>query len=280
MNVYEIVTDRVLNDLKAGTVPWAKPWIGGKPRNWVSGKEYRGVNLLLLPGGEYVSFKQAIAAGGTVPKGTKSYMAVFFKPIDRKEATDNSPAKKGGMILRYYNVFRIADVGLKSKRTATEHNPIAEAETIVNSYVSNGPSLVHDHSDRACYSPDQDIVSMPNREQFPLLDRYYSTLFHELVHSTGHTSRLDRFNSESGSYSFNQDSYSKEELVAELGAAMLCATLEIDTSDLQQQTASYIASWINALSNDYTLIVSASSKAQKAADLILGSNVSEDKGEE
>lgn len=268
-SVYEIVTNNILTDLQAGTVPWRKSWAnGGTPMNWKSKKEYRGVNQFILPPGEYASYKQVTEAGGKVPAGTKGKMAVFFKPTPKTPATANSPERKSGLILRYYTVFNIVECGLTPRRKTKEHNTITEAENMVRGYLAGGP--LTGTSDRACYVPSLDVVNMPALGQFESPEAYYSTYFHELVHSTGHSTRLNRFTPEESHVQFGDESYSKEELIAECGAAMLCAIVGIETQAERTQNAAYIAHWIGRLKNDTRLIVQAAGKAQHAADMIRG----------
>lgn len=263
--VYEIVTDRIIAQLEAGVVPWQRPWSGGLPINYVSRKAYRGINLMLLyGGGEYATFNQVKAAGGTVNKGAKAQMVVFFKPFPKREDEE-----RGGAMLRYYNVFALADCeGIPSKLSRIDHEPITEAEAVIRGF-KGGPSIQCQLGiDQACYRPSADRVEMPALGQFDSPEAHYSTFFHELVHSTGHKSRLDRFTDKAEQTHFGSESYSREELVAEVGAAMLCAHVGIDNT--VEASANYIASWLQRLKDDKALVVQAASAAQKAADHILG----------
>lgn len=279
LNVYQIVTDRVLAGLESGTVPWKKPWGSAgihAPINWKSGKPYRGFNVFMLEGGEWASYKQISEAKGQVPAGMKGRMVTFFKPIPKKEATANSPEQKGALILKYYTVFPALECGLESKRVKPVENkftPVQRAEAIMAAYVeNNGPTLRHVLNDRAYYSPSEDLVNMPLQTQFPGVEGYYNTLFHEGIHSTGHKSREDR----DINNVFGNHLYSKEELVAEMGAAMIMMELGLDSPDQQEQTIAYCQSWGKAFKDDPRMIVSAGGKAQKAVDRILGSLVVEE----
>jgi antirestriction protein ArdC len=237
--------------------------------NYVSRKAYRGINTLLLPeGGEYLTFKQVTDLGGTIKKGSKAHMVVYYKMLPTREATADQEERSPLPLLRYYNVFALADTeGIPSKLEAIKHEPLTEAEAIVAGYAS-GPTILQLHQDRACYSPALDQVRVPTINQFPEVEHFYGTLFHELVHSTGHTSRLDRFDG-ADSTVFASESYSKEELIAEIGAAVLASQCGISQSTIGQ-SASYIGFWIARLQDDMGLIVSAASKAQRAVDWITG----------
>ncbi|WP_332086199.1 ArdC family protein [Paenibacillus sp. GYB006] len=273
-SVYEIVTERILELLAAGVVPWRRPWVVSGAVNWISQRPYRGINTLLLPPGEYATYKQLTEAGGSV-KGAKSQIVVFWRWLEKEDA-DTGEAEKIPM-LRYYRVFDIKDCeGIKSKRkeVSFDHDPIAEAEAIVDGYADAPP--IGFASGRAYYMPSPDRVSVPPIQDYPKAEEYYSTLFHELIHSSGHQSRLNRPGIEEYA-AFGDENYSKEELIAEIGAAMLCATCGIDNSTIEN-SAAYIQSWHRKLKNDPTLIVKAAGQAQKATDYILGTTFDEANG--
>mgnify|MGYP003674540309 CR=1 FL=1 len=275
-DVYQIVTDQILEQLEKGTVPWRKPWASvGLPANVVSGKAYQGINLLLLgfqsyPTQYWCTFKQAKAMGGNVKKGEKSSIVTFWKFLEKKQ--DDGTVKKIPM-LRYYRVFNIAQCeNLKLPKRAqpttepAEFSPIEAAEAMVAGW-DDCPEIGHG-GDRAFYVPSDDRIQMPNREDFTSPDTYYSTLFHEMAHSTGHSSRLDR-GLDTKLAPFGSEDYSKEELVAEFASAFLSAQTGIDQSQLQQ-SAAYIEGWSRKLKDDPKLLIQASSKAKKAATLIAG----------
>jgi antirestriction protein ArdC len=282
-NVYEIVTERIVTLLNQGTIPWQKPWTtGGKnllPRNLVSGKAYRGVNVFLLHAMNYSSpywltFKQAQQLGGNVRKGEKACPVVFWKWL---EGTDEKTGEKKRIpFLRYYSAFNATQCeGIefpKPEATARQHNPIETAEKIV----ANMPKLppVQHGGDRAAYSPALDLVLMPAPETFRTGEHYYSVLLHELTHATGHQSRLNRkgvAGSEGEWSAFGSTPYAKEELVAEMGAAFLCGHAGIVERTIDD-SAAYIAGWLERLKEDNRLIVQAAAQAQKAADYILSEN--------
>ncbi|MVP02149.1 ArdC family protein [Paenibacillus lutrae] len=266
--IYDMITNRMIALLEQGVVPWRRPWVVGGAVNWKTQKPYRGINTLLLDPGEYASFKQVNEAGGRVKKNEKGHIVVFWTWLEKK---DEKTGKIGKIpFLRYYTVFEINKQceGLSSKRSEQtfEHDPIEEAERICNSYQDGPP--VRFASGRAFYRPSQDFVSVPPLCDYTKPEEYYSTLFHEHVHSTGHSKRLNRPGiTEFGE--FGDENYSKEELVAEIGAAMLCGIAGIDNSTMEN-SAAYVASWLRKLKDDKRLIVQAAGQAQKAADHILG----------
>ncbi len=272
--VYEIVTGQIIEKLKAGEIPWRKPWAGGLPINYVSRKPYTGINLMLLPGGgEFLTWNQVQKLGGHVKKGSKSLIVVFFKMLENEDGEKRIP------YLRYYRVFKLEDVeGIPSKLEIIEHDPIEACEKVAGEFTE--VPVKHDNSSRAYYTPSGDFVNVPGLDCFPIREEYYSTLFHELVHSTGHPARLNRFEAGPGATAekFGSEKYSFEELVAELGAGMLCGVCGIESRTLDNSTA-YVQGWLKTLQNDKTMIVKAASKAQKAADYIQGIKKEEEKEE-
>ena len=288
IDTFQIVTDRIIELLEKGTVPWQKPWKlsatgQGMARNIVTGKAYRGVNILILGCAGYASnlfmtYNQAKKLGGNVKRGEKGFPVVYWKFLEKEEMDDNNqPTGKIKRIpmLRHYTVFALEqteNVKVPKKFTSIDDdespedfNGIECCESIIENW-NEKPEIRHAKQDQAFYSPSYDYVSMPQPEQFNSPEEYYSTLFHELGHSTGHHSRLDR----AFGKSFGDDLYSKEELTAEFCAAMVCGHCEIDTSQTIQNSAAYVKSWIKALKNDKKLIVMGSSRGEKAARMILG----------
>lgn len=273
--VYDIVTEQIIKKLEKGVIPWHKPWYSYPAVNWVSQKPYRGVNQLLLDGGEYATWNQIKKAGGWVKKGAKSQIITFWKILKFKEEKEMTNVETGKTeivehiervpMLRYYRVFNIKDCkGLKSKRKVKkfEHDVIDKEEEIVNKYIDK-PKIKHNTSE-AYYSPSDDKVSLPYKEQFKDIEEYYSTLFHELVHSTGHGKRLNRKEIRRTG-AFGSKDYSKEELVAEIGSAMLCSKAGIEQVTIDNSTA-YIQSWLEALKKDTKMVIFAASQAQKAVE--------------
>lgn len=291
-DVYQLVTDRMIELLENGVVPWRKPWVGGAaPVHLVSKKPYRGANVWLLGAAGYsspywVSYKQAADLGGHVRKGEKSSLAVFWKLLDIKpgEAGENGgdgAKTKKVPVLRYYRVFNLEQCdGIQAPVLEAEANPtpdfepIAQAEQLVQG-MPDKPAITHNEA-RAYYARNEDRVNMPKREAFVGEAEYYATLFHELVHSTGHDSRLARLqNSVSG---FGSTSYAKEELVAEMGASYLCALAGIENATIEN-AAAYIQNWLSVLKNDRKLVVNAAAAAQKAVDFITAPAAAEEESE-
>ncbi len=268
--VYEYVTERIIKLLEEGTVPWKKPWKNGLPINYITRKPYRGVNLFLLPGGgEYLTFKQVQKLGGKIKKGAKAHMVVFWKQVGYEEEKLNDDGETEIVIrtlpiLRYYKVFSLSDTeGIPSKLEKFDNNPIKEAEKVLNGFKE---VPIYHRENSAYYEPMKDYINLPTFDQFENAELYYSTAFHEMVHSTGHESRLARFKS-TDSHIFGSETYSFEELVAELGASMLSGTVGIEEYTINN-SAAYISGWLSRLRDDKTLIVKAAGKAQKACDYI------------
>lgn len=286
-DVYALVTEKLIARLEAGVVPWHKPWTvsgNGMPRNMKSLKPYRGINSILLAGlyasPFWLTYRQAEEMGGNVKKGEKASLVVYWNWID----VEDKKAKKGEEttgrkipFLRYYHVFNVEQCeGLEEKVAAAKtkcgldetkraFSVIEEAKAIVET-MPNCPPINHGRG-RAAYSSSLDNIMMPEPEEFDSPEHYYGTLFHELVHSTGHQSRLNR---DLGG-TFGTERYGKEELVAEMGAAFLSALCGI-TDRLLDNSAAYLANWIAALKGDAKLAVCAAQAAQKAADYITRSS--------
>lgn len=272
-SVYEMVTDRMLEQLEKGFIPWQKPWTGTQSGayNRISNKPYSLLNQMLLKHtGEYATFKQWSELGGKIKKGEKSEIVVFWKIQSIEETKeDNTKEIKSIPLLRYFNVFHVSQVeGIEPKaRKIIEVVPIEEAEKIKNAYVKRENIVIKEMvSNEAFYSPLRDYIQLPCKEQYKAIEEFYSTLFHEMVHSTGHKTRLDR---ELKGQHGNKQDYSKEELVAEIGSASILNILGIETEKSFKNSSAYIQSWIHVLKNDVKFIVSAASKAEKAVNYIM-----------
>lgn len=274
---YEVVTDRVLELLDKGVVPWRRPWKVGftDPRNLKSGRSYRGVNAFVLACQGYadprwLTYRQAAEMGGQVRKGEHGTPVVFFSVLERDPAATRVAAGKKDTFAfaRYSTAFNVAQVdGLVLEPTpeAPKVEPVAACEAVLASY--EGPVVLRGHR-QACYSPVFDEVRIPDFESFDSAEHAYATLFHELGHSTGHANRLGR-KGIIDPIRFASHEYSEEELVAEMTACFLCAEAGIEASTIKN-AAAYIDHWLAKLKGDRSLFVRAAGQAHKAADLILG----------
>jgi len=281
-DAYNVVTDRIIEALESGTVPWHKPWktlAGVGPTSLQTGKPYRGINVWLLSltahaagysSPYWVTFKQAKERGGSVRKGEKGTQIVLWKPVRKTEQDEGGEdVERRYLILRYFTVFNVEqcdDVECPEvPELPADHDPIASCESIVSGWTGR-PEVKHG-GNRAYYSPALDYIQMPLSGQFTEPEGYYATLFHEMAHATGHESRLAR-KSLIHPAPFGSEDYSREELVAELAASYLCGEAGIPVN--VEQSAAYIASWLKVLENDRKMLVSAAAQAQKASDLVLG----------
>lgn len=283
-DVYERVTDRIIEALERGVIPWRCPWdrYRGLPRNLTTGKEYRGCNVFLLAIARqcagfdspfWLTYLQAQERGGHVRKGEKGTPIIFWKLLDKETGEtgdDGQPETDRIPLLRQYTVFNAAQcdgIELPETPDVQRHDwkPLAECERIISD-MPQRPEM-REGCDRACYIPSLDRVEMPHRHRFSQSGAFYSTAFHELVHATGHESRLNRRASEAPRM-FGDADYSREELVAECGAAFLAGHAGIEGETLES-SAAYLKGWIDALRGDARLIVSAAAQAQRAADFIL-----------
>jgi antirestriction protein ArdC len=282
-DLYEEVTQRVVDALDAGTVPWSKPWRAGidAHRNPVSGTIYRGVNPMLLEMSamsqgfsdpRWMTFKQARSKGGAVRKGSQGTTVVFWKTVPVKgEDADGNVTKKAVPMLRHYTVFNVEQIdGLDLEPLEDADytfEPTPSAEDILGGYFGReGAPRLRWGGDSAFYAPVLDMVNLPDRERFTSVRGFYGTAFHEAVHSTGHKDRLAR-KEITGTLKFGDEPYGREELCAEMGAAMLCGMAGLVEIE---QSAAYVKHWRDAISADNRMVILAAQRAQKAADLILG----------
>src|SRR5258708_5315696 len=276
-SVYEIVTEKIIKQLESGVAPWRKPWTCQTPSNLITQKEYRGLDVFTLasqgfPSRFWLTLNQATKLGGRIRKGEKSSPVIFWNVGEEQETTTQDGKKETSrpFLLRYYSVFNFAQTeGINIPASLLQetriNDPIATCEQIVAN-MQNPPAF--QQSDKAWYSPSSDVVGMPARGLFHSSEEFYATEFHELAHSSGHPKRLHRENFDKPAH-FASESYSKEELMAEMTAAMLCGVAGIEQNTLEN-SAAYLNTWIALLKSDSRLLVSAASQAQKAADFIQG----------
>lgn len=274
IDVYQLVNDRITELLDKGVIPWQQPWTdAGHPKNLISDKNYRGINVWLLNSLHYqrnifLTYNQAKDLGATVNKGEKAHPVVFWKWLE-KENKETKEIERVPL-LRYYNVFNIEQCsGIPIEKipptTLKENNPIETCEKIITEMPKRPP--IHHSEQRAYYNRDADFVNVPKRETFRSSEDYYATLFHELVHSTGHNDRLARRELLT-SKGMRTGEYATEELTAEMGASYLKSYAGIPIHQLENQ-ASYIRYWLEKLHDDKRIFVHASAQAQRATDFIL-----------
>ena len=273
------VTERLIGMLESGTAPWQKPWDAvsaamNRPHNF-NGRPYHGVNALMLwctaidKGYEdprWLTFKQVNKLGGHVNKGEKAQIVEYWQW--EKEVENPETGEKEKVPLEHPKVYRAAVfnadqcTGLpKLRRQAQKWSPVERAENII---AANGVPVTHNTDGSAFYSPGGDFICLPPRESFATVDAYYSTLLHEVGHSTGHPTRLNR---EFGGQ-FGSEGYAREELRAELASTFLCGELGIATTGSDEQHAAYVKSWVSALKNDYNEIFRAAADAEKICNYL------------
>ena len=272
-DIYGVITDRIIEQLEKGIIPWEKPWTGiqGGAVSGATGKAYSLLNQMLLgKPGEYYTYNQVMAKGGHVRKDEKAQIIVFWKQVKTIEQDEaGQQIEKIVPMLKYFSVFHIDQcVGIEAQQRQTAEITHPAADKIIADYCQRESLAIHhQRGDEAYYSPSRDCVVLPLREQFTAIAEYYSTAYHELTHSTGHSRRLNRLKATAH---FGSTEYSKEELVAEIGAAALLNYTGIETKKSLRNNAAYIQSWLAALRNDKRMIVQASGAASKAVDLIIG----------
>ena len=285
MDIYAIVTEKIINLLEQGIVPWRRPWTStGLPRNLVSKRPYNGINYFLLSASKYVSpfwltYRQATELGGHVRKGEESTIVIFWKVEDLKQSGDDLDTEERNeknrrrFLLRYYRLFNLEQCELPQavldklpKIETHEHDPIEAAERIIAN-MPNPPEIQYAGS-KAFYSSVTDRITLPPRELFISAEEQMATTYHEVSHATGHPKRLNR-KSITEAAPFGSPTYSFEEMIAEMSAAYLCAEAGISPAVLENQAA-YIAGWLKKLRDDRKLLVHAAAQAQRAADYVLG----------
>lgn len=268
-SVYEMVTERIIEELEQGIISWEKPWRGRRSGayNFVTKRSYSLMNQMMLKHrGAYGTFKQWTEKGGKIRKGEKSEIVVFWKfQIVEEENEDGEKEEKKIPMLRYYNVFHISQVdGVELKEEELpEVEPIESAEKIKRDYVEREHIKILEYAtNEAFYSPVGDFIQVPERGQYKDVNEFYATLYHEMIHSTGHKSRLNRLEKDAH---FGNEVYSKEEL----GSASIMNMLGLETKKTIRNSAAYIQSWIKVFKNDPRFIVSAAGKAEKAVKFIM-----------
>ena len=277
--VYEIVTQKIIDKLNQVVIPWEKPWIG--LRNYVTKRGYHGINLLLLSmekhqSSEFVTFGQVRDIKGSIKRGSRAGIVVFFMRYEKEMVDENGEniideetgeiKKELRFALRYYNVFNLEQTTIPLPDYSNGKR-IKKCEDVLKD-MPNLPTIEEGGSE-AAYNLRLDLLKIPSKREFKDREKYHSSIFHELIHSTGHERRLNRKDFKHNS--FGDERYSKEELVAAIGASFLCTLCGIENKTINNSTA-YIQGWLKKFNDDSTLIISASAQAQKAVDYILGIN--------
>lgn len=269
--VYDIITEKIMQELQAGRVPWLKPWKPSDAPMNARGTRYTGINVFLLAAAretkgytsnKWMTYNQAEEMGGHIKAEEHATIIIYASSFE----TEKDGKKEKKFAMRYYNVFNTEQtegITFPAPADLPTIEPLDAAESVINA-MQNKPEIKHG-GDSAYYATRTDYVQMPPVNSFVSSEEYYAVLFHELGHSTGHASRLARFTAEQD-HTFGSEDYSKEELIAEMTSAFLCGSTGI-TMHTENRTA-YIQSWLEALNNDKTLVVKAASAAQKAADYI------------
>ncbi len=281
MSVSDIIAQQIIDKLEKGIIPWKPTWILKTPMNFVSKRPYTGINMLLLDNENYeypyyLTFRQVSMLDAHVKEGECGHIVTYMHHNEEKQdcdddenlkSTNNKINTKKKAFLRYYRVWNISQTTLKFNLNTNDSisSEVDLCAKIINSY-KDCPDINHQEV-IPCYNRVSDVVKIPKVQNFKNKEAYYSTLFHELIHSTGHQKRLKR-KSLLESHHFGSEEYSLEELVAEIGAYMLCSKAQI--SNLTNDNAiAYIQGWLNALKNDHQLIFTASRLAQEANNYIL-----------
>jgi len=288
-DIYELITARFIEQLKKGTVPWQKPWMG--VQNIVSKKPYRGINALILGGSEFQSpywltFKQAHDLGGNVKKGEHATPVIYYKLFEKRDDHGNLVLGSNGRptripFIRWSNAFNLDQtegIAPPAQTEAVVQNHLHPLEKAAKIVEEAKVCPIYHTGFAAVYSPGEDVIRMPAQKTFRTPESYYQTLFHEMTHSTGHASRLDR-EGVTMPVKFGSERYSKEELIAELGASFLSNEAGILNQVQFDNSAAYLGSWIEKFQNDPKMIFTASSQAQRSTDFILGLEQKESLGE-
>lgn len=277
-DIYSEVTNVIIAKLEAGTIPWKRGWNAGQgiPMNAISNRPYSGINVLLFWMSEakgyksprYLTFKQAKECGGTVRKGEHGTTVVYYKTLTVKDRKDPDTEKQIPM-LKHYTVFNVDQCDNLPDRVRIgpevgQANP-DNREAAADEFIGATFADFREGAGRPCYVPSQDFITVPSWQDFHSCPDYYHATFHELVHWTGHKTRLDR----DLRGRFGDEAYAAEELIAELGAAFLCAEFGFDNSTVDNHAA-YVENWLKVLKSDKRAIFTAASKASKAVDYMRG----------
>lgn len=282
-SIYDIILDKLFKMIESGVAPWRATWLK-EQMNGVTMKSYKGFNTLYLSFVQekigysspiWLTWKQITELGGKIIKGSESAIVFFAKKVEKdkneadKELLEIDENKKSYFFWRYYRVFNLDCVeGIDKSKWLKTHNDLKNPEEMVNGWEC---SIKHGGT-RACYSPDIDIIVVPNKNTFNTIEDYYATVFHEIIHSTGHKKRLNR------PLSIVEEKYSFEELIAEIGSAFLCVETGVEPN--YENSASYIKGWSEFFRNNRKqTILQACSQANKAVEFVIKNSLKTKKEE-
>lgn len=276
-DIQQEITNKFIALIESGIdKPWQCPWVGGNsfPENFKTRDQYNGINVFVLwleaqsnnyKYNYWLTYKQAQELGGVVKKGSKGTRCVFYKPVEVKG--DTKDEDKSYLCIRSFTLFNVDQIDglsgvdeLSKEQTFSEDESTESLKGLVSVYCEKSGLKVESGGNKAFYSPSKDLIRMPN--SFESASGYVSTFAHEIGHSTGHKSRLDRFSSNDKAFDTYKESYAFEELCAELFASFLCADLQVQGE--HENHASYLDSWLKVLKKDKTFLFKASSAASKA----------------
>lgn len=279
-DIYTTVTNSIIAALEQGVPPWIRPWRNDAaiPSNLVTGKPYRGINIIMLNvaalSGRYtdsrwLTFKQANEIGTRIKKGERGTQIVFYQLRNKKngmtDVADVKTANRGIPIMKYFTVFNASQLEAVPARFELHSTPTWLPINYADQMISQTGAVISHGGQRAYYVPTGDFIQLPPLAWFSQPEDYYATALHELCHWTGHPTRLDRVQGRAN----GKEVYAFEELVAEIGAAFLCAHCGFSA---RLEHSSYINSWLRALRRDKRIIFVAASAAQKAADYVVELN--------
>lgn len=269
MKGYEEITNEIISKLQHGIIPWRQTWESGLATNLVSNQPYRGINIWLLSNCKYQSnlwltFNQCSQLGGHIKRAEHGKQIVYWRMLDRLQKDELGEEHLGKIpLMRTYTVFNIEQTTVEVEKETRSFDPIAKAQDIIDGYMDKPPIELGEPA----YSPDKDVITIPHPTAFDTPDGYYSVLFHELSHSTGHSSRLNR----DIKNHYGDDPYAEEEIIAEMSASYLSGIAGTDVyAKIIENSAAYIQHWSERFAYNVKLIVTLSAQAQKASDWILG----------
>jgi len=261
---YDLMTKRIIAELESGKIPWKKPWAGCEAMNYFRRIPYRGINRILLPGGEYMTEKELkYKKGSKIKEGALPHWVAYYRMYEREDP-NNPGLKEKVFFLKHYQVYSLKDIeGVQSKIEQKEHNPIEAAEELLKSF-KNLPKITHKDINKALYVASEDIINIPEMKYFESAEAYYNTLFKLIIHSTGHESRLKRMKDVT-----NIEEYSKEELIGQFGQQILCGMAGMDNV-VENPEPEYLQGWVKVFSSNDRTAIQCACRAQNIIDYLTG----------